>query len=124
MTTFNLNDYLEHPRSVTTKSGRRVRIVCTNMRNSCYPQQCVVAIVEDENGSEDVETYDIYGRYRDDGGPSACDLVFPDDGECCWINIHRSSDGRVYSSSLFTSEADAARRANRPDFVKTVKIAL
>lgn len=120
---FKLDAYLERPRRVVTRNGSSVRIICTDFKNTHSAAQCIVAVVEQADGTEDVETYDANGHYCQDGEESGLDLVFEDNGQSCWVNIYRDSEGRVFES-LFHSEGEAQRRAIRPDFLRTVKIPL
>ena len=57
---FDLKKALSGDYKVVTKSGRPVRILCTDRKESDYP---IVALVEDEEGYEIAEGYTLEGRY-------------------------------------------------------------
>ena len=83
MKQFDLKEYLANPsRKVVTRSGRAVRIICTDRRGTNYP---VIALVEFDWG-EDPIGYTKDGKYRirdkSDG-----DLFFAPEkhkGWCCF----------------------------------------
>ena len=57
---FDLKKAMFGDYKVVTKTGRPVRILCTDRKESDYP---IVALVEDEEGYETAEGYTLEGRY-------------------------------------------------------------
>ena len=90
MKAFSLEEYLKNPsRKVVTRDGRKVRIICTDVRSS-FP---VIALVERFNDDiEDVEEYTKDGKYYDDDEANVNDLFFAPEKHEGWLNIYRSDD--------------------------------
>lgn len=82
---FNLKDYLENPeRSIETRDGRKVRIICTDAHHCGYDVGMVniVAIVNDSSDIR-LSNRNHVEYYCDDGvcceGSSESDIVFCDE---------------------------------------------
>ena len=61
MKQFNLEEYLANPsRKLVTRDGRRVRVICTDMKSTTYP---VVALIENGSGYEQLTTFSKNGEY-------------------------------------------------------------
>ena len=61
MEQFSLEEYLANPsRKVVTRDGRRVRVICTDMKSTTYP---VVALIENGSGYEQLITFSKNGEY-------------------------------------------------------------
>lgn len=106
MKPFNLEEYLKYPsKKVVTRSGRNVRIICTDRLTQGYP---VVAlwINEDYNGNtyEHINSYTINGRY-DPCITYECDLFFADDPipdfKPCDRVLTRGHNGLPWKANLF-----------------------
>lgn len=121
MKQFNLEEYLKNPsRKVVTRSGRDVRIICTD-KKGCF---CIVALVSDGD-EEDTYTYDSNGT-RQLSLDSDRDLVFAPIKHEGWINLYKDGDkvaiGTIYP---FRSEKDAKKASNDEGYdgyVATCKI--
>ena len=120
MEQFSLEKYLANPsRKVVTRSGRAVRIICTDRRGTNYP---VIALVEFDWG-EDPIGYTKDGKYRirdkSDG-----DLFFAPETHEGWINVYRYSDGgHAYAGAVYDSKEDAEKRKIIDEnYVATIKL--
>ena len=121
MEQFNLEKYLANPSiKVVTRYGRRVRVICTDMKSTTYP---VVALIENGSGYEQLTTFSKNGEYAVNES-SRSDLFFAPEKHEGWINIYRDSDnGRVYTGRSYDSKEDAEKRkASDEDYVTTIKI--
>ena len=120
MKQFDLKEYLANPsRKVVTRSGRNVRIICTDKKGYDYP---IVALIENK-----LEGYEGVIYYTKDGKCTANessmnDLFFAPEKHEGWINIYRDSDnGRVYTGRPYDSKEDAEKRKS-DEYVTTIKI--
>ena len=123
MEQFSLEKYLANPsRKVVTRDGRRVRVICTDMKSTTYP---VVALIEDGSGYEQLTTFSKNGEYAVNES-SRSDLFFVTEKHVGWINIRRSDSNGYYigQNKLYNSkeEADAVAKINDSTFIKTLKI--
>lgn len=121
MEQFSLEKYLANPsRKVVTRDGRRVRIICTDMKSTTYP---VVALIENGSDYEQLTTFSKNGEYAVNES-SRSDLFFAPEKHEGWINIYRDSDnGRVYTGRPYDSKEDAEKRkAFDENYVTTIKI--
>ena len=121
MEQFSLEKYLANPsRKVVTRNGRRVRIICTDMKSTTYP---VVALIENGSGYEELFTFSKNGEYAVNES-SRSDLFFAAEKHEGWINLYRNSDnGRVYTGCPYDSKEDAEKRkAFDENYVTTIKI--
>ena len=104
MEQFNLEKYLANPaRKVVTRGGRKVRIICTDMKSTTYP---VVALREDGSGYEQLFTFSKNGEYAVNES-SRSDLFFAPERHEGWISIHRGSISGYYTDGIFDSEEKA-----------------
>lgn len=123
MKQFSLDEYLKNPtRPIVTRDGRSVRIVCTDGRYENYP---IIALVEDEDGKKDVETYTIEGSSID-GYEHPCDLFFAPEKKSGWVNIYRTTFG-TQVGEIYNSKEDAETLAKDYEravaaYVTTIKI--
>lgn len=119
MEQFSLDKYLKNPtRPIVTRDGRSVRIVCTDGRYENYP---IVALVENEDGKKDVETYTIEGSSID-GYEHPCDLFFSPEKKEGWINIYRHEGQNSTSSKSIYDTKKEALRWRFKNYVDTVQI--
>ena len=124
MEQFSLEEYLANPsRKVVTRDGRRVRVICTDMKNTTYP---VVALIENcSSGFEQVITFSKNGEYEVNESHNL-DLFFAPEKHEGWINIRRSDSNGYYigQNKLYNSkeEADEVAKLNDSTFIKTLKI--
>ena len=119
MEQFSLEKYLANPsRKVVTRSGRAVRIICTDRRGTNYP---VIAMVEFDWG-EDPIGYTKDGEYRI-GDKSDGDLFFTPETHEGWINVYRNNDSHTYAGAVYDSKEDAEKRKIIDEnYVTTIKI--
>ena len=122
MEQFSLEKYLANPsRKVVTRDGRRVRVICTDMKSTTYP---IVALVKlSDNTTEDVWTYTKDGEYEVDKS-TTYDLFFAPEKHEGWINVYRNSDtGHTYAGAVYDSKEDAEKRKTIDEnYVTTIKI--
>ena len=121
MEQFNLEKYLANPSlNVVTRDGRKVRIICTDMKSTTYP---VVALIENGSGYEQLTTFSKNGEYAVNES-SRSDLFFVSEKGEGWINVYRNSDsGRTYAGSVYDSQEDAEKRKIIDEnYVTTIKI--
>ena len=119
MKQFDLKEYLANPsRKVVTRSGRAVRIICTDRRGTNYP---VIALVEFDWG-EDPIGYTKDGEYRI-GDKSDGDLFFAPETHEGQINVYRNNDSHTYAGAVYDSKEDAEKRKIIDEnYVTTIKI--
>lgn len=118
---FDLEEYQKNPnRKVITRSGRNVRIICTDKRKDDYP---ILALCSMDNGSEHCYSYLPNGkRYLIED--SSVDLFFAPGKHEGWVNLFNLSEGpclgRVYSSKE-VAESMIGKCGLHP-YIATVKI--
>ena len=120
MKQFNLEEYLKNPsKEVVTRDGRKVRIVCTDVK-SINP---ILALVSYDEG-EVPSLYDKNGKYNS----SLClsnDLFFAPEKKEGWVNILGEVNGGCYvgHSRVFNSKEKAEEKGKSYcSYVATVKI--
>ena len=123
MEQFNLEKYLKNPaRKVVTRDGRRVRVICTDMKSTTYP---IVALVKlSDNTNEDVWTYTKDGEYEVDKS-TTYDLVFAPEKHEGWANLYKlaNKDCAYYIGSMYNSKAEAENKRDTSDnYVATIKL--
>lgn len=122
---FSLEEYLKDPlRRVVTRDGREVRIKCTDMDGD--DDMVIVGLVRySRTGKEMPQSWTKEGQYFPEAGETACDLFFEDSKEPIvrkgWVNIYKSSDGRVILGSVRKSKEEA-EQASRGDSIDTIEI--
>lgn len=122
MKQFDLKEYLANPsRKVVTRSGRNVRIICTDKKGYDCP---IVALIENKlEGYEGVLYYTKDGKI-DNKDSSNADLFFTPEKHIGWINVYRNSDsGHTYAEAVYDSKEDAEKRkVIDENYVTTIKI--
>ena len=122
MEQFSLEEYLKNPlRKVVTRSGRNVRIICTDKKGYEYP---IVALIENKlEGFEGVLYYTKDGEYIANES-SMSDLFFAPEKHEGWINIYRNEDEDYYKGMvIFSSKEDAIEKGRKfSDYITTTKI--
>ena len=119
MKQFNLKEYLATPaRKVVTRDGKRVRVICTDMKSTTYP---VVALIENGSGYEQLTTFSKNGEYAVNES-SRSDLFFAPGKHEGWVNVSREEYG--YEGGLiYDSKEDAEKIAKvNKCCVATIKI--
>ena len=115
MKQFNLEEYLKNPtRKVITRSGRLVKIHCTNYTKN----QFIIAEIEGTNLSE---TFDKNGKWLN-LVDSEKDLFFEPEKHEGWINLYKSGTGWSLGTSIWQTEAGAKKWVGTTDSIVTIKI--
>lgn len=117
MKPFNLEEYLTNPsKKLVTREGRDARIICTDRKVDSYTNCTIVALVEDEDGTEDCSYFTKNGKYMD-GFESSYDLFFAPEKKEGWINIYKN----YRTSNIYNSKEDAFNN-RAPNYIATMKI--
>lgn len=125
MKQFNLKEYLENPnRKVVTRDGRPVRIICTDRkhRDVNYP---IVALIENDEGNEGVESFTKDGKWWGDGLKSKIDLFFAPTKKEGWMNVFKFREATsVAAGGVIYESEQAARKAieNNQNYITTIKV--
>lgn len=119
---FNLEKYLANPSiKVVTRDGRRVRVICTDMKSTTYP---VVALIENGSGYEQLTTFSKNGEYAVNES-SRSDLFFAAEKHEGWVNIYKSKYDGYELSQVYQRKEDAEteKYINDSDvYITTTKI--
>ena len=112
------------PGKITTRDGRRVRIVCWDMKNDSYP---IVALITRTGGYEDTDAYTSNGCWREngyiddsydlvlqvpewtqykDGDVLACEVDNGGGDFCKWYSVLKGKIGDDFSRPYITSYVD------------------
>lgn len=101
---------LDLTKPVSTRDGRKVRVLCTDLKG-VHP---IVGVVTRADGEEVVLTWLPDGRLSFN---VACpgDLINVPERHVRWVNVYRGLDGRMWGASLCVSRemADAHADCNR-----------
>ena len=118
MEQFSLEEYLKNPsRKVVTRSGRNVRIICTDKKGYDYP---IVALIENKlEGFESVLYYTKDGEYTANES-SMIDLFFAPEKHEAWINMYKTN--RVGTELFDTQDSAEEYGTHHPNYVATIKI--
>ena len=119
MEQFSLEKYLANPsRKVVTRDGRRVRVICTDMKSTTYP---VVALIENGSDYEQLTTFSKNGEYAVNES-SRSDLFFAPEKHEGWVNVYRNNDSHTYAGAVYDSKEDAEKRKTIDEnYVTTIK---
>ena len=121
MKQFNLEEYLKKPsKKVVTRTGRKVRIICTDREDSIYP---IIALIKNDKRESE-----ILVTYTKDGIPAEYNeayytLFFAPEKKSAWINLYKmnstiSPGPRVYDTK---EEAESAA-GDKSYYISTIKI--
>ena len=121
MKQFNLEEYLKNPsKNVVTRTGRKVRIICTDREDSIYP---IIALIKDDKRESE-----ILVTYTKDGIPAEYNeayytLFFAPEKKSAWINLYKmnsiiSPGQRAYDTK---EEAESAA-GDKSYYISTIKI--
>ena len=118
MKEFNLQEYLANPsQKVMTRDGRKVRIVCTDMKN----EQPILALITEGN-REDIRFYSQNGVWCNDFPNHKLDLVFAPIKKKGWINIFRCKT-ELYIGDVFEIKEEAEKMGKlSKNYITTIKI--
>lgn len=117
MKQFNLEEYSKNPkRKVVTRSGKSVRIVCTDMIGTPYP---ILAIYRVDATHDCYCSYALNGKYNL-GEDSRLDLFFAPEKRSGWINIYGCTGDAHTSRRIYDTEEEALDCASvkRVDTIK------
>ena len=118
MEQFSLEKYLANPsRKVVTRDGRRVRIICTDMKSTTYP---VVALIENGSGYEQLITFSKNGEYAVNES-SRSDLFFAPEKHEGWVNVYEEGTNRYLDGCICVTKEEA-KRIRGYGYVTTIKI--
>ena len=108
MKQFSLDEYLKGPsRKVVTRDGRNVRIVCTDKRHTDYP---ILALIEEPNGRESIESYTENGRYSLFETSDVKNLFFAPEKHEGWVNVYRSLEhNETYCGRMIYDSKEEAK---------------
>ena len=122
MEQFNLEKYLANPSlNVVTRDGRKVRIICTDMKSTTYP---VVALIENGSDYEQLITFSKNGEYAVNES-SRSDLFFASEKGEGWVNIYKSKYDGYDLSQVYQRKEDAENEKYINDsdvYITTIKI--
>ena len=119
MKPFNLQEYLDNPsRKVVTRSGRSVRVLCTDAKGDCPVFGLAIGV----DGAEFPIMCSAIGEteFEED------DLFFDTVKMNGWVNIYRDEDGFRILGSLLETEEHAIFEINEKNdkykYIATIKL--
>ena len=123
MRPFNLDEYLKNPKlKVTTRDGKDVRIICTNVKGTYFP---VVALWDFDGKKELCDWYRVDGRSIDEFEQDH-DLVFATEKKVGWINIFKNYNEQCYKTCIyvFKTKEEALNNINSKNgvYLTTIQI--
>ena len=123
MRPFNLDEYLKNPKlKVTTRDGKDVRIICTNVKGTHFP---VVALWDFDGKKELCDWYRVDGRSIDEFEQDH-DLVFATEKKVGWINIFKNYNAQCYKTcvNVFKTKEEALNNINSKNgiYLTTIQI--
>lgn len=89
-------------KSVCTRDGRKVRIVCFDVKGSITP---IIALVANEDGDESACLFHKDGRVYDDRNNDSDLMMLPEKYEG-WVNVYKVSNG-YEARKIFETENEA-----------------
>ena len=103
---------------VCTRNGRKVRILCYDLKGEEYP---IVAAVETPNHmAESISAYDKNGRF-DHGKENNNDLMMLPQKKEGWVNIYKDIDNDI--CGIYSTKEEALKGKSVGDYyVATIKI--
>ena len=118
MKQFSLEEYLKNPkRKIVTRSGKDVRIICTDFNNEIYPivgeiPNMITPVIFTKEGR-------VYKWATGTG-----DLFFAPEKHEGWANMFKSSKGNnVITSDIFESKEEAEEAGkNYNNYIVTAKV--
>ena len=118
MKQFSLEEYLADPsRKVVTRSGRPVRIICTDAKGS-YP---VIGLVLSKD-IEDPNAYTENGVYLNNS-ESSSDLFFEPEKKEGWVNIYKLNEHYMRAGDLvFKTKEEAMKSISSEDYAATTHV--
>ena len=121
MKQFNLEEYLKDPnKKVVTRSGRNVRIICTDRQGGDRP---ILILCFESDGIERCFSCFPNGR-RYVNIDSCLDLFFAPEKKEGWVNLYNLSEG-PYLGSVYSSKEVAeamSKKCGLQHYIATIKI--
>ena len=121
MEQFNLEEYLKNPsKKVVTRTGRKVRIICTDREDSIYP---IIALIKDDKRESE-----ILVTYTKDGIPAEYNeayytLFFAPEKKEGWINIYKYNSKITTGQRAYDTKEEAESAAgDKSYYISTIKI--
>ena len=119
MKQFSLEEFKKNPqRKVVTRSGRPVRILCTDAKGD-YPVIGLIRSLDNE---------DYPWRFRTDGAileneENDSDLFFSPEKKEGWVNIYKLNEHNMLAGDLvFPTKEEAMKSISSEDYVATTHI--
>lgn len=99
--------------------GRKVRIVCTDRKDSIYP---IIALIKDDKRESE-----ILVSYTKAGIPAEYNevyytLFFAPEKHEGWVNVYKSGFGWSLGASIWQTEEEAKKWIGADDYATTIKI--
>ena len=120
MKEFNLEE-ARQGKPVCTRDGRKVRILCFDLKDNNFP---ICAAVEEEEGVEYPYTYNLSGKFRLNG-EHVSDLMMAGKKHIGWVNIDSSDGIRMFVGNTIYSSEEAAKEMGKlspNNYITTIKI--
>lgn len=117
---FDLCKYINEKRKLCTRSGKSVRILCTDLKNDMYKIVAAVSYTEGEFARMYTET----GFIRKDEYETDDDLMMLPIKKEGWVNIYKTSlvEGcRIVNKKIYPTEEEALKRKGG-NCIDTIKI--
>lgn len=115
MKPFNLEEAKKGAK-VCTRDGKKVRIVCFDVKNENHP---ILALLE-EDGQEYLVSYDKDGYFSDDKSNDDLDLFMATEKHEGWVNIYKNNE-QYLTGGIWKNENDALQHKDE-DYITTTKI--
>lgn len=102
MEDFSLQEFLKNPsRKVVTRTGKPVRIVCTDVRGE-FP---VVGVIYYNDEKDIVDSFTENGKWTNEC-KSDLDLFFAPEKRIGWINVYRNERGAIFFSTPYSTKEE------------------
>jgi len=109
-----------HP--VCTRDGHKARILAYDVKNA----EPLIVAVEIYDGTEQVYTYKLNGKFIDDNDSYEDDLIMAPVKHEGWVNIYKCVDNSVFVGNIIFQTYDEAKNTleteGKVTYVATVKI--
>ena len=120
MEEFNLKKYITNPsRKVVTRSGKPVRIVCTDARGE-FP---VVGVIYYNDEKDIVDSFTENGKWANEC-ESDLDLFFALEKREGWVCVYRNERGNIFFSVPYCTKQEAidALYDDKDTHIDTIKV--
>lgn len=103
MKEFNLEE-AKAGKPVCTRNGLKTRIICFDAKNPEYP---IVALVEDSDGLETLDSYTNNGRYDTYDKTTNDDLMMVSEKNEGWINVYKTDKTFITDCHIYKTKEEA-----------------